>query len=88
MKLWIDANVEQRGFRRWKELVATEPGLTLEDVIRHLRIRDERDQLRTDAPATIAADAVLIDTTDLTIDAAVEKAIAAVEAVLARGKTV
>jgi cytidylate kinase len=35
----------------------------------------------------MASDAILIDTTDLTIDAAVEKAVAAVEAALARGKT-
>ena len=38
-----------------------------------------------DAPAEMAADAVLIDRTDLTIEAAVEKAIAAVEAAMARG---
>ena len=87
VKLWVDANVEQRGYRRWKELVGFEPDVTLEEVIKQLRIRDERDQSRKDAPAAIASDAVLIDTTDLTIDAAVEKAIAAVEAVLARGKT-
>jgi CMP/dCMP kinase len=87
VKLWVDANVEQRGYRRWRELVGFEPDLTLEDVVKQLRIRDERDQSRKDAPAIIATDAVLIDTTDLTIDAAVEKAIAAVEAVLARGKT-
>jgi cytidylate kinase len=35
----------------------------------------------------MAADAILIDTTDLTIDAAVEKAVVAVEAALVRGKT-
>ena len=88
VKLWVDANVEQRGHRRWKEYVGYGQDIMLEEVIRQLRIRDERDQSRKDAPATIATDAVLIDTTDLTIDAAVEKAIAAVEAVLARGKTV
>ena len=87
VKLWVDANVEQRGYRRWKEYVGYGHDMSLEEVIKQLRIRDERDQSRKDAPATIATDAVLIDTTDLTIDAAVEKAIAAVEAVLARGKT-
>ena len=88
VKLWVDANVEQRGYRRWKEYVEYGHDMSLEEVVKQLRIRDERDQSRKDAPATIATDAVLIDTTDLTIDAAVEKAIAAVEAVLARGKTV
>ncbi|WP_340693581.1 (d)CMP kinase [Hyphomonas sp.] len=88
VKLWVDANVEQRGYRRWREYLGYGQAITLEEVVKQLRIRDERDQSRKDAPATIATDAVLIDTTDLTIDAAVEKAIAAVEAVLARGKTV
>lgn len=88
VKLWVDANVEQRGYRRWREYLGYGQTISLEEVIKQLRIRDERDQSRKDAPAMIATDAVLIDTTDLTIDAAVEKAIAAVEAVLARGKTV
>ncbi|KJS38644.1 MAG: cytidylate kinase [Hyphomonas sp. BRH_c22] len=88
VKLWVDANVEQRGYRRWREYLGYGQIISLEEVIRQMRIRDERDQSRKDAPATIATDAILIDTTDLTIDAAVEKAIAAVEAVLARGKTV
>ena len=85
VKLWVDAAVGQRGERRWKELLRFGEKVTLEEVIRQLRIRDERDQGRKDAPAARAADAVLIDTTDLTIEAAVEKALAAVEAVLARG---
>ena len=85
VKLWIDAAVEKRGERRWRELVASGTDITLETVVEQLRERDRRDQTRTDAPAKMAADAVLIDTTDLTIEAAVEKALAAVEAALARG---
>jgi cytidylate kinase len=87
VKLWVDADVHQRAARRWKELVAQGDTISLETVVEQLKIRDARDQRRTDAPAAMAADAILIDTTDLTIDAAVEKALAAVEAVLARGKT-
>ena len=85
VKLWVDASIEQRGERRWRELVGRGEEITLDEVIRQLEVRDNRDQSRKDAPATQAADAILIDTTDLTIDAAVEKAIAAVEAALARG---
>lgn len=84
-KLWVDARVEVRGERRWKELQGQGSDLTLDEVIEQLRARDERDQSRKDAPAEMAADAVLIDTSDLTIEAAVEKAIAAVEAAIARG---
>ena len=84
-KLWVDTRVEVRGERRWKELQGQGSDLTLEEVIEQLRARDQRDQSRKDAPAEMAADAVLIDTSDLTIEAAVEKAIAAVEAAIARG---
>ncbi|MEQ9505325.1 MAG: (d)CMP kinase [Hyphomonas sp.] len=87
VKLWVDADVTQRAVRRWKELVGHGEQVTLESVVEQLKIRDARDQGRADAPAAMAADAILIDTTDLTIDAAVEKALAAVEAALARGKT-
>ncbi|MDP1556736.1 MAG: (d)CMP kinase [Hyphomonas sp.] len=87
VKLWVDADVIQRSVRRWKELVGQGDTIPLETVVEQLQIRDARDQGRADAPAAMAADAILIDTTDLTIDAAVEKAVAAVEAALARGKT-
>lgn len=87
VKLWVDADVRQRGERRWKELASNGEDITLEQVVEQLRVRDERDQGRADAPAAIADDAILIDTTDLTIDAAVERAMAAVEAALAKGKT-
>ena len=84
-KLWVDARVEVRGERRWKELCGQGSDISLETVIEQLRTRDQRDQSRKDAPAAMAADAVLIDTSDLTIEAAVEKAIAVVKAALARG---
>ncbi len=87
VKLWVDADVVQRAARRWKELVSQGDTISLETVVEQLKIRDARDQGRADAPAAMAADAILIDTTDLTIDAAVEKSVAAVEAALARGKT-
>ncbi|MEM9055692.1 MAG: (d)CMP kinase [Pseudomonadota bacterium] len=84
VKLWVDASVEVRATRRWKELTAKGDTLTLDDMIAQLKERDERDRNRADAPMVAAADAVLIDTTDLTIDAAVDKARAAVEAVIAQ----
>lgn len=84
VKLWVDASVEARADRRWKELAAKGDALSLDDMIAQLKERDERDRQRADAPMIAAADSVLIDTTHLTIDAAVDKARAAVEAVLAR----
>ncbi|WP_084398577.1 (d)CMP kinase [Henriciella aquimarina] len=84
VKLWIDADVEVRAARRHRELQAAGETITLDELTTQLRERDQRDSTRKDAPMKMAADAVLIDTTDLTIDAAVEKARAAVETVLAR----
>ncbi|MDJ0919823.1 MAG: (d)CMP kinase [Henriciella sp.] len=87
VKLWIDASVEARALRRWKELVSKGETLTLDEMISQLKERDERDKSRKDAPMVAAADAVLIDTTHLSIDAAVDKARAVVEAALAKKPT-
>ncbi|MCR9079282.1 MAG: (d)CMP kinase [Hyphomonadaceae bacterium] len=84
VKLWIDASVEVRATRRWKELTEKGETLLLDEMIAQLKERDERDRNRADAPMVAAADSVLIDTTHLTIDAAVDKARAAVEAVIAQ----
>ena len=84
VKLWIDADIEVRATRRWRELTEKGETLSLEDMIAQLKERDARDKNRADAPMIAAEDSVLIDTTHLTIDAAVDKARAAVEAVIAR----
>jgi cytidylate kinase len=83
VKLWVDADVEIRAERRWKELHAKGDTLSLSEMIAQLKERDERDKNRKDAPMVAAADAVLIDTTHLSIDAAVDKARSAVEAAIA-----
>ncbi|MEL6828635.1 MAG: (d)CMP kinase [Pseudomonadota bacterium] len=79
VKLWVEAALETRAKRRHKELTAKGETLTLQDMIAQLKERDERDRDRSAAPMRKAADAVLIDTTDLTIDAAVDKALQIVE---------
>ncbi|MEL7108941.1 MAG: (d)CMP kinase [Pseudomonadota bacterium] len=84
VKLWVDADVEIRAERRWKELTQKGETLSLGEMIAQLKERDERDRNRKDAPMVAAADSVLIDTSDLTIDAAVDKARAAVDAVFAQ----
>jgi len=84
VKLWVDADLDARARRRHAELTAAGATISLDELTRQLRERDERDRNRKDAPMQMAADAVLIDTTHLTIDAAVEKARAAVDAVMAR----
>ena len=84
VKLLVDASVEVRANRRWKELTEKGETLSLEEMIAQLKERDDRDKNRADAPMIAAADSVLIDTTHLTIDAAVDKARATIEAVIAQ----
>ena len=82
-KLWVTASLDERARRRHTELVKEGKQITVQEVEKDLAARDERDAARRDAPAIKAEDAVLIDTTDLTIDAAVDQARAAIDAVLA-----
>ncbi|MEE9379937.1 MAG: (d)CMP kinase [Hyphomonadaceae bacterium] len=87
VKLWIDARVEERAKRRCLELEAAGNPISLTEMTRQLIERDARDRGRADAPMIAAANAVLIDTSDLSIDAAVDKARAVIDAVLAAEDT-
>lgn len=83
IKLWIDADIAERARRRRTELAGAGEVMTQAQMEADLRERDARDRNRATAPMRKADDAVLIDTTDLSIDAAVDKARAVIEAVLA-----
>ncbi len=74
VKIWIDADVEIRAARRVAELNAKGDPITQDEMVAQLRERDERDRNREVAPMKPAEDAHLLDTTDLSIDAAREKA--------------
>lgn len=80
VKLFVTASPERRAARRFKELTDKGMELTLADVLADVKERDARDRGRDAAPLVPADDAVLIDTTDLTIDAAVAQAIAVIQA--------
>lgn len=82
VKIFLDAAPEVRGMRRYDELGPT-PALQPEEVIRDLRERDERDRNRADSPLKPAADAVLLDTTHLTLEKVISAAEAIVDAKLA-----
>lgn len=75
VKLYVTSSSEVRAERRWREV-----GGDLAQVLAEVRERDARDVGREDAPLRPAEDAVVIDTTDLTIAQAVELASAAVTA--------
>lgn len=74
VKLFVTASAECRAERRWKELNAAGQEASLEDVLDEVRRRDARDMERADAPLRPAGDAILIDTTDMSIDEAVRTA--------------
>jgi cytidylate kinase len=81
-KIFLDAAPEVRGMRRFDQL-GPEPAQQPEEVIRDLRSRDQRDRNRADSPLRPAEDAVLLDSTHMTLDEAVKAAEAIVEEKLA-----
>jgi cytidylate kinase len=83
-KLFVTASAEVRARRRLAELMARGMPAHREDVLIDIRARDERDSHRETAPLLQAADAMLLDTSELDRDAAVTAAIRLVEERLAR----
>jgi CMP/dCMP kinase len=81
-KLYVTASDAVRAARRAKELG---PDVSRERVLADLRARDARDAERAEAPMRPAEDAHLLDTTDLSIDAAVAEAVAYVKSRVGKG---
>jgi CMP/dCMP kinase len=86
VKIFVTATPEVRAGRRAAELQAAGTMVNVSEVLADIRRRDERDTTRATAPLKPAADAHLLDTTHLDIDAAFRAAIDIVEAVRA-GRT-
>ena len=80
VKLFVTASAEVRAERRFLELTGKGHNTTLAQVLQDVVARDKRDSEREEAPLKPAEDAVMIDTSDLSIDEAVAAAVAAVEA--------
>lgn len=74
VKFWVDADIRVRAERRTSELVAKGEDMTVERMLAQLEERDRRDRERATAPMKPAEDAHLLDTSELSIDAAREKA--------------
>lgn len=83
-KLFVTATPEVRAARRHKELVGRGEPATFDGILADIRRRDARDSGRSDAPLRAAEDAILLDTSALTIDEALAAAIAIVESRKAR----
>jgi CMP/dCMP kinase len=86
VKIFVTATAEARARRRLAELAQAGDPANYEEVLAEIRRRDERDMSRTVAPLKPAADAHLLDTTHLDIDAAFRAAVEIVEAARAGRK--
>ena len=85
VKIFLDAAPEVRGSRRFLQnaAVASQPA----SVVAELRARDERDRTRANSPLVPAQDAVLVDSTNLTLEQVMEQAVQIVEQKLAKAGT-
>jgi cytidylate kinase len=82
VKLYVTASAPVRARRRWLELGGAGAPLSLEAMLAEVRERDARDMTRADAPLKPAEDAVILDTSEMTVDEAVTRALALVETAL------
>jgi len=71
-KFYLDATVEERARRRHKEFLEKGKEISLQQVIDDVKARDEKDFTREVAPLKKADDAIVIDSTPLTIDQVIE----------------
>ena len=81
IKLFVTASAEVRAERRFLELEGKGAEVTRDQVLTDVRERDARDSERSAAPMKAADDAILLDTSDLSIEAALAKAIEIIEKV-------
>jgi cytidylate kinase len=83
VKIFLDAAAEVRGLRRYDQLpVETAAAVQPDEVVRDLRARDERDRNRKESPLKPAEDAVLIDSTGMTLEEVVARAEEIVQGVI------
>ena len=80
VKIFLDATVEERALRRHRELAARGLVLELHEVRSEIEHRDRRDRERVIAPLVPAADAIVIDTSGMTVDAQIAAVLKAVTA--------
>lgn len=80
VKLFITASVAARAQRRFREMRGQGRAITLAEIAADLARRDERDCTRTEAPLRQAEGAIVLDTSELSADAAIARALALTEA--------
>jgi len=71
LKVYVTASAEERAARRHKQLIEKGNSVTIESLLRDIRERDARDMGRAEAPLKPAADAIVLDTTGISIEASI-----------------
>ncbi len=79
VKVFLNADVNERGLRRFKELVKEGVDISLDEVIRNIESRDLKDSTREHSPLERAKGAIEIDTTKLSIDAQVNEIVSLIQ---------
>ena len=72
-KVYLTASAEERGKRRYKQLIEKGISANLRDVIQDVEKRDKRDKTRTASPLTVPDGAVYIDSSFYTIEEVVQQ---------------
>ena len=73
LKIFLDASAEERAQRRYKQLKDKDLGVSLRALLESIRERDQRDRSRAVSPLKPADDAVVIDSSSLSIDGVFEQ---------------
>ncbi len=76
-KFFLTASLDERGQRRYKQLINKKLNVNLRALLQDIQARDERDSQREISPLVPATDAVVIDTTALSIDQVFAKVLTA-----------
>jgi len=87
LKIYLTASAEARASRRHKQLIDKGNSITIQGLLRDIRERDARDSARAEAPLMTAADAMVLDTTDMAADAAIAFVLQQYQALSAAGST-
>ena len=77
LKVYLTASVGERADRRYKQLIEKGIPATIDGLLRDLKERDDRDSGRADAPLAVAPDALVIDTSGMSVSGAIRAVIAA-----------
>ena len=74
-KVFLTASAQKRAARRYKQLIEKEIDANIDEITSEIEARDRRDRERETAPLAMAANALYIDSSDLTIDQVIEEVI-------------